>query len=260
MHCGDQRHAGLCLGRRPCTSRRRVQGRSQGTTLRASDLHNARATILNPFINISVRASTKSSKYWKCSWISCWYIQLLVLLPVKSLSWPHNGSHFENFEICSTASFWPQIWKDRPKLCQKKCFSWWWCHRWHHRVASKLALYRWAETWCANILKMEDSKCGVQTRCRFSHFNIGFRLETDVQERSCWEWIHAISNMTGAVLFWYWAPCESWRKLHEQTWYNALTYIASKQCMRECTLRCTNVRFLVPTNEYRLLVSLGYHL
>ena len=52
MHCGDQRHAGLCLGRRPCTSRRRVQGRSQGTTLNASDLHNARATILNPFYNM----------------------------------------------------------------------------------------------------------------------------------------------------------------------------------------------------------------
>ena len=43
IHCGDQRHAGWCLGRRPCTSRRRVQGRSQGTTLSASDLHNARA-------------------------------------------------------------------------------------------------------------------------------------------------------------------------------------------------------------------------
>ena len=27
-------------------------GRSQGTTLRASDLHNARATILNPFYNM----------------------------------------------------------------------------------------------------------------------------------------------------------------------------------------------------------------
>ena len=52
MHCGDQRHAGLCLGRRPCTSRRRVQGHSQGTTLSASDLHNAWATILNPFDNM----------------------------------------------------------------------------------------------------------------------------------------------------------------------------------------------------------------
>ena len=33
-----------------------------------------------------------------------------------------NGGHFENFEILNTASIWPQIWKDRPKLCQKKFF------------------------------------------------------------------------------------------------------------------------------------------
>ena len=31
-----------------------------------------------------------------------------------------NGGHFENFEIL--VSFWPQIWKDRPKLCQKSIF------------------------------------------------------------------------------------------------------------------------------------------
>ena len=31
---------------------RRVQGRSQGTTLSAFDLHNARSTILNPFYNM----------------------------------------------------------------------------------------------------------------------------------------------------------------------------------------------------------------
>ena len=59
MHCGDQRHAGLCLGRRPCTSRRRVQGHSQGTTLSASDLHNARATILNPFYNMEYKIIKK---------------------------------------------------------------------------------------------------------------------------------------------------------------------------------------------------------
>ena len=29
---------------------------------------------------------------------------------------------FENFEILNTASIWPQIWKDRPKLCKKKFF------------------------------------------------------------------------------------------------------------------------------------------
>ena len=49
----------LCLGRRPCTSRRRVQGRSQGTTLSASDLHNARATILNPFYNVEYKIIKK---------------------------------------------------------------------------------------------------------------------------------------------------------------------------------------------------------
>ena len=59
MHCGDQRHAGLCLGRRPCTSLWRVQGRSQGTTLSASDLHNARATILNPFYNMEYKIIKK---------------------------------------------------------------------------------------------------------------------------------------------------------------------------------------------------------
>ena len=42
----------LCLGQRPCTSHWRVQGRSQGTTLSVSDLHNAPATILNLFYNM----------------------------------------------------------------------------------------------------------------------------------------------------------------------------------------------------------------
>ena len=43
------------VGRRPCKSRRRMQRRSEGTSLIASDLHNARATILNPFRNIECR-------------------------------------------------------------------------------------------------------------------------------------------------------------------------------------------------------------
>ena len=41
---------------------------------------------------------------------------------LKSLSRAQNSGHFENFEILNTASIWPQIWKDRPKLCQKKYF------------------------------------------------------------------------------------------------------------------------------------------
>ena len=40
-------------------SRRRVQGRSQGTTLSASDLHNAWATILNPFYNMEYQIMKK---------------------------------------------------------------------------------------------------------------------------------------------------------------------------------------------------------
>ena len=55
MHCGDQRHAGLCLGRRPCTSRR------------ASDLHNARATIRNPFYNMEYKIIKKITQ--NTAWI-----------------------------------------------------------------------------------------------------------------------------------------------------------------------------------------------
>ena len=64
----------------------------------------------------------------------------------KSLSRAQNGGHFENFEIFNTASIWPQIWKDRPKLCQK--IWWWWRHRWRHRVASKfLYLFMFRRGW-----------------------------------------------------------------------------------------------------------------
>ena len=43
----------------PTARLRLVQGRSQGTTLRASDLHNARATILNPFYNMEYKIIKK---------------------------------------------------------------------------------------------------------------------------------------------------------------------------------------------------------
>ena len=36
-----------------------MQGRSQGTTLSASDLHNARETILNPFYNMEYKIIKK---------------------------------------------------------------------------------------------------------------------------------------------------------------------------------------------------------
>ena len=52
VHCGDQRHLGLCLGYVPALAYGSCRVSDQGTTLRASDLHNARSTILNPFISI----------------------------------------------------------------------------------------------------------------------------------------------------------------------------------------------------------------
>ena len=55
--------------------------------------------------------------------------------------WHQNGGHFENAKILHAASIWYQIWKDLPKLCKKKYFSWWWRHPWRHRVTSKSPLY-----------------------------------------------------------------------------------------------------------------------
>ena len=51
MYCGDQSHVGLCLGYVPALAYGSCGVSDQGTTLRASDLHNARATSLNPFTN-----------------------------------------------------------------------------------------------------------------------------------------------------------------------------------------------------------------
>ena len=64
----DHRHAGLCLSRRWC-----VQERSQGTILHASDLHNARATILNPFYNMECKMIKKTcqNKMWIEADIPC---------------------------------------------------------------------------------------------------------------------------------------------------------------------------------------------
>ena len=47
--CGDQRHLGLCLGYVPALTCGSCRVSNQAKTLRASDLHNARTTIFNPF-------------------------------------------------------------------------------------------------------------------------------------------------------------------------------------------------------------------
>ena len=69
----------------------------------------------------------------------------MAIFRVNSISGMYSGKKnvasskwrpFQNFEISNTASIGPQIWSDCPKLCQKY-FSWWWRHRWCHRVSSK---------------------------------------------------------------------------------------------------------------------------
>ena len=60
MHCGDQRHLGLCLGYVPALAYGSCRVSEQGTTLRASDLYNARATIINPFNNTQQKSSRTS--------------------------------------------------------------------------------------------------------------------------------------------------------------------------------------------------------
>ena len=57
MYFRDQKHAGLCLGRRRYTSPRK--GRSQGTTLSGSNRYNARVTIVNPFYNMECKMIKK---------------------------------------------------------------------------------------------------------------------------------------------------------------------------------------------------------
>ena len=49
VHCGDQRHLGLCLVCVPALTYGSCRVSDQGTTLHASDLHNAWTIILNPF-------------------------------------------------------------------------------------------------------------------------------------------------------------------------------------------------------------------
>ena len=65
MHCGDQRHLGLCLGYVPALAYGSCRVSDQGTTLRASDLHNARATILNPFNYVNPFSDIPAWLYWE---------------------------------------------------------------------------------------------------------------------------------------------------------------------------------------------------
>ena len=101
MHCGDQRHLGLCLGYVPALAYGSCRVSDQGTTLRASDLHNARATILNPFNNMNylVLIHYEAEIYRRSSEAgggeSCIVENLCMVLYVTCIAtplWRHNDS------------------------------------------------------------------------------------------------------------------------------------------------------------------------
>ena len=80
------------------TSRRRVQGRSQGTTLSASDLHNARATILNPFYNMEYKIIKKIRQ--KTAWIEA--------------DIPSQKSHSQSVQCTRPSHCLRQQWRHNP--------------------------------------------------------------------------------------------------------------------------------------------------
>ena len=77
MHCGDQRHLGLCLGYVPALAYGSCRVSDQGTTLRASDLHNARSTILNPFIKALSTRNTSLGQRCGIHCVTSIYIKLI---------------------------------------------------------------------------------------------------------------------------------------------------------------------------------------
>ena len=76
---------------------------------------------LRQYLNYSVDQKLKMSEMLMAIFLV--YSPSGITSGKKSLSRAQNGGHFENFEIFNTASIWPQIWKDRPKLCPKKFYG-----------------------------------------------------------------------------------------------------------------------------------------
>ena len=59
----------------------------------------------------------------------------------KSLSRAQNGGHFWKLWNIKHSLNMTSDMKISSQIMPKKVFSWWWRHRWRHRVASKSALY-----------------------------------------------------------------------------------------------------------------------
>ena len=75
---------------------------------------------LHQYLSYSVDQKLKTSEMLMAIFLL--YSNFGITSGKKKVCRAQNGGHFENFEILNIASIWPQIWKDRPKLCQKKYF------------------------------------------------------------------------------------------------------------------------------------------
>ena len=64
MHCGDQRHLGMCLGYVPALAYYSCRVADQDTNVRASDLHNARWINLNPSNSIFFNQQAIFNSFW----------------------------------------------------------------------------------------------------------------------------------------------------------------------------------------------------
>ena len=71
---------------------------------------------LRQYLSYSVDQKLKMSEMLMAIYLVYWTSGII---SGKKVCRAQNGGHFENFEILNTASIWPHIWKDRPKLCQK---------------------------------------------------------------------------------------------------------------------------------------------
>ena len=101
-----------------------------------------------------------------------------------------KGGHFENFEIFNTASFWPQIWKDRP--C-RKFFLWWWRLRWRHRVASKfLSIFMFRRANCKGNVSSKNANIIIvflgYTYQKTISMNNTFRDSRSKHRLTGWPW------------------------------------------------------------------------
>ena len=87
---------------------------------RSQNMSNFKLIDLRQYLSYSVNQMLKMSEMLMAIFL---VYSPSGITSVKRVCRAQNGGHFENFEILNTASIWPQMWKDRPKLCQKSFYG-----------------------------------------------------------------------------------------------------------------------------------------